>query len=162
MASLVRLTSQVILTYWRLHRPTSTMLASMAVPHSSTRRSFLLRLPVLSFQLMIFPISDTMLMTKRSGAMCHGFASGRSPSGSFQSIVHRPWDIGCFAQFTFLVGSCCYLTAWLNNSLGGRMLRSATLVNHSHTNSCIGYHATHLLSLQRCELETGDYPSRSG
>ena len=42
------------------------------------------------------PISDTMLMTKHSGAMCHGLTSGRSPSGSFQSIICHLWDIGCF------------------------------------------------------------------
>ena len=70
-----------------------------------------------------------MPMMKPSGAMCHGLASGRSPFGCFQFIVHCPWDIGCSAQFIFQVGSCCCSTAWLNSSLGGRMLRSATFVH---------------------------------
>jgi len=48
------------------------------------------------------PVSTTMLMTIRSGIICRGLASGRSLSGSSQSIVHCLWDTGCFVRFIFL------------------------------------------------------------
>ena len=129
MVSLDKLFSQVILAYWRHYRPDSTIHVSMVVQLSYTLHSCPLLLVVRFSQPMISLTSASMPMTTCSGAMSHGHTSGRSQSGSFQSIVHYPWDTGSFVPLIFPLENCYFLIVSPNRSLGKTKLRSVTFAS---------------------------------